>query len=1039
MPELPHRRGRRFRFGPFELDVRAGELRKHGIRLRLREQPLQILLLLLEHPGEVVTRDEIRLKLWPNETVVEFDHGINAAIKKLRDAFCESAEEPRYIETVARRGYRFLGEVEVSEAPPSEPSSPSPTTEDIPTGDLEGKTVSHYLVLDMVGRGAMGVVYRAKDLKLNRNVALKFLPEEFSKHPEPLERFQQEARTAAALNHPNICTIFEIGEHQARPFIAMELLEGQTLKDILAEGPLPTNELLDLAIQIAGALAAAHSRGIVHRDIKPANIFVTQQRRAKILDFGLAKLLPDRSLSTVQEGTVPVGSAASVAAEPQSISVSPMGTVAYMSPEQANGEALDPRADLFSLGVVLYEMATGARPFTGRTHAALVESIQRGCPASPVGLNPGTPEELERIINKALEKDREVRYQHASDLRVDLERFKRDRNSKFAEAARPEAVMFPLKPLESDVNSTQASTSQASTSHPVVLILAVAVAVAVVSIAAYRFLWRAPAPVFWTANLLGGSERALNPRVSPDGHLLAFQAMVDDLTQVAIMKPESGNWSVLTKDRGHGWVFNLTWSPDGTQIYYDRYTDGPQGIFSVPVLGGEEHPVLENAASPEVLPDGSLLVVKLNAERKRQLYRFWPGTGRLQALPVRIIYRNTITPVRTFPGGKTAVVLGEPIGQTASAESLYTVDLASGSMKKLGPPTLGSAEVSALATTLDGKSVWAAVKSGTLTTITSFSASDAKDERPVLTVTSAVWHMDPGLDGSLYMDLVDRPGEIVRFAPDGTRLEKLASLSSGATEISSRLGILSVLPDGRAVVPAVASGQIRLLVVEKGKDPRLLVNTTEETAAPVATCGINEVAFMIGPSPHETIAFVEPKNGRVVRKITPQKGPIDSLSCSPDGKTLFFAARDMIWSISSSSVSGRESRSVRAGDSVIVDASGSRLIIQAVESGRLRQFSVPLDGSPEREILLDKAARLYDVILSPSALSADGHLLAPLAARDSWFNHPAVVDTATGRIARIPSDNQSDYFSQGWTPDGDVIAIKMGLRASLWKFQPVPK
>lgn len=410
MADVAFPRARQIRFGPFELDVRAGELRNRGTRLLLREQPLRLLLLLIEHPGEVVTRAEIRDVLWPNETVVEFDHGINVAIRRLRDALGESAGEPRYIETVARRGYRFLEAVEVVEVVPSQSPTVAPSTA---PDSLEGRPISHYLVLDKLGSGGMGVVFRAKDLNLNRNVALKFLPEEYSMHPQPLERFQHEARAAAALNHPNICTIYEFGEHQSRPFIAMELLEGQTLKDLLAEGPLPLEKLLELALQIASALEVAHRRGIVHRDIKPANLFVTRQGQAKVLDFGLAKLLSDHSLNTRAEesATAPKQTGPGLA----------VGTAAYMSPEQVCGEEVGPRSDLFSLGVVLYEMAGGKRAFGGSSTAETMNAILRGTPAA---LPDSVPKAIDQIIRRCLEKDPAQRFQSAAKLGVALRALK---------------------------------------------------------------------------------------------------------------------------------------------------------------------------------------------------------------------------------------------------------------------------------------------------------------------------------------------------------------------------------------------------------------------------------------------------------------------------------------------------------------------------------------------------------------------------------------------------------------------------------------
>ncbi|HXN26525.1 MAG TPA: protein kinase [Candidatus Acidoferrales bacterium] len=462
-----------------------------------------------------------------------------------------------------------------------------------------GQTVSHYRIIEKLGGGGMGVVYKAEDTRLHRFVALKFLPDDVARDHQALERCEREAQAASALDHPNICTIYEISEHEGRRFIAMQFLDGQTLKHLISGRPLPPEQVLELGVQIADALDAAHAQGIIHRDIKPANLFVTKRGHAKILDFGLAKLTP------VATG---IGVSAMLTATAEELLTSPgtaVGTVAYMSPEQVRGKELDARTDLFSFGVVLYEMATGALPFRGDTSGVITDAILNRIPVAPVRLNPEAPAKLEEIINKALEKDRDLRYQHASEMRADLKRLRRDTDSgRISSSGSGEVQGLAPETASSSASAVAVQRFEKPARTNYVLVLACVALLAAV-IAAYHFWPRSntPSGPSKVTQISQWNKPMNDARLSPDGHAVAFVSPVGGIAQVFLMLSSGGEPLQLTNDEGDKFV--NAFSPDGKEVYYARFL-GRDEVWAVPTLGGAPRPVV-SAYSVVPSPDGAFI------------------------------------------------------------------------------------------------------------------------------------------------------------------------------------------------------------------------------------------------------------------------------------------------------------------------------------------------------------------------------------------------------------------------------------------------
>jgi serine/threonine protein kinase/Tol biopolymer transport system component len=678
------------RFENFELDLRARELRLHGGEaIRLGEQPLQILIALLESPGGVVLREELRKRLWPNDTIVEFEHSISAAMNRLRQALRDSADEPRFIETLPRRGYRWLVPVEWVEAGQKKPVTTS-------TGGAEkhgirqgliGKRVSHYRVLEVLGGGGMGLVYKAEDLKLGRCVALKFLGEELIGDHRALERFEHEARAISALDHPNICAIYEVEEHEGQPFLIMQLLQGQTLRQRIesadpGEPAFTQTELLDFGIQIVEGLEAAHQKGILHRDVKPANIFITNRGEIKLLDFGLAKLIDTggvhseaaRTQAEARPSTVNVTVTSQTS---MTLTGAMMGTASYMSPEQVRKEKLDARSDLFSFGVVLYEMATGHQPFRGDDLQAIHDAVLHSEPPSPRAWNSNLPAGLELIIGKALAKDREKRYQSAAEIISELKRVRQ------------------LATLERAMPPRRRGWTKLATVGTAGLVVLTAAGFVGRKWTAER---RAQPPRMEIARLTD-SGRAEEVAISPDGRYVAYAQREVKGVALRVREMTSGSDIQVLPPEAIGFI-GLTFSPDGNHLYFVRPDDNDPGfkyLYVMPTLGGKARRLVTDIDTPvSFSPDGRQFVYSrgIPTEYTAEV-RIANADGSANRMLAKM--------ADAFPGGAVGAATWSPDGRTIAVSffrfrrkpryMLYTMDVSDGKSHDLysSPHPIGRA------------------------------------------------------------------------------------------------------------------------------------------------------------------------------------------------------------------------------------------------------------------------------------------------------------------------------------------------------------
>jgi serine/threonine protein kinase/Tol biopolymer transport system component len=781
-----------------------------------------------------------------------------------------------------------------------------------------GETISHYRILDPLGSGGMGQVFRAEDTRLGRQVALKFLSADLARDPAALERFQREARAASSLNHPAICTIYDVGEHNGRPYLVMEVLEGQTLRERIGGRPMATDALLDFGAQIADALDAAHSRGIIHRDIKPANIFITSRGQAKILDFGLAKQAATRRVGEA----IGAGNSVTQPTTDNLFLTSPgsaIGTVAYMSPEQARGEDLDARTDLFSLGAVLYEMATGQAAFNGNTSAVIFDAILNRTPASPSSINPMLPAKLEEIIGKSLEKDRDLRYQTAAELRGDLKRLKRDTDSSRTPSGSTGAwgAATSAPNPGSAANAAQVTASH-STSAPssapgpasvvenrrsrlglwitaaVVLLIAAGAITAIVlhdrfghyHEEAASFSQMTISPITSTGNIHSVT-------ISADGKWVAYVA--DEKGSHGIWIRQLATGSTAQVELGSpGEIEGLTFSPDGNYLYFVKRDEsiGVGTLLQAPSLGGAPRQVIVDVDSPiSFSPNGKRFVFVRQASKTKTSYLIIANSDGTGEQPIEVLTnppRFSDNGPAWSPDGKRIAVADNPTGEFAKS-AIEIVDVEFKTKTRLGATDWISPDQ--IAWLPDGSALLfnARVARTTLNAqLFALSYPDAEVRRvtndlnfysgtSITSDGSALATAQVSLTGNLWLASF---GSSSSFSPP-------RQISSGISRADGISGIIWT-PDGKIIYTYYTSGTIQL--ASASPDGTNVHDIGSGVASPswLSSCGDGRhFVFSMGRGQDSSSIWRADMDGSNLVQLSTGKLAVHP-NCSPDGKFVVY-------------------------------------------------------------------------------------------------------------------------------------------------------